>query len=128
MPSHANGATTKKHSSTSLDLANTTHLMLRPRLLLIFLCTVLALAFLAWVRDDIVRLSSTVANKLKWNRKWQGGELIGPGPDYRRFVVAEQSLPQHNLDLPFPEGRTGRYVKFANQMQRIGWNDVLSEL
>ncbi|KZS88755.1 hypothetical protein SISNIDRAFT_396922, partial [Sistotremastrum niveocremeum HHB9708] len=27
----------------------------------------------------------------------------------------EDALPQHNLDLPFPEGRTGRYITFLNQ-------------
>lgn len=40
----------------------------------------------------------------------------------------EDNLPQHNLDLPFPEGKTGRYVMFSNQVRRLGWNNVFNEL
>lgn len=28
-------------------------------------------------------------------------------PDYADFRAFEAALPQHNLELPFPEGRTG---------------------
>lgn len=110
--------------------------MLRPRLLIIILGAFLALILLAWIRDDIVKLPSTISNKIKskpiqpsdGTEGWKGGDLMGPGPDYERFTLAEQALPQHNLDLPFPEGKTGRYVRFSNQMNLIGWNNVLSEL
>lgn len=34
----------------------------------------------------------------------------------------EDALPQHNLDLPFPEGRTGRYITFLNQYIHMGFN------
>ncbi|KAL0064325.1 hypothetical protein AAF712_008771 [Marasmius tenuissimus] len=40
----------------------------------------------------------------------------------------EDNLPQHDLDLPFPEGKTGKYVKFSNQIQQLGWNNVLNDL
>ncbi|KAJ7773242.1 hypothetical protein B0H16DRAFT_1672856 [Mycena metata] len=40
----------------------------------------------------------------------------------------EKNLPQHNLDLPFPEGKTGRYVKFSNQANRLGWNNCFNEI
>ncbi|KAF8892994.1 hypothetical protein BD779DRAFT_1609985 [Infundibulicybe gibba] len=40
----------------------------------------------------------------------------------------ERELPQHNLDLPFPEGKTGRYVKFSNQIKMLGWNNVFNEI
>ncbi|KIY66967.1 hypothetical protein CYLTODRAFT_354117 [Cylindrobasidium torrendii FP15055 ss-10] len=40
----------------------------------------------------------------------------------------EQELPQHALDVAAPEGVSGRYLRFNNQAQRLGWNNVLSEL
>ncbi|KAF9489577.1 hypothetical protein BDN71DRAFT_1527746 [Pleurotus eryngii] len=49
-------------------------------------------------------------------------------PTYERLRKYEKSLPQHNLDLPFPEGRTGRYVKFTNQIKMLGWNNVQNEV
>jgi hypothetical protein len=49
-------------------------------------------------------------------------------PTYKRLKEWESDLPQHNLDLPFPEGRTGRYVLFKNQVQKLGWNNVLIEV
>ena len=35
-------------------------------------------------------------------------------PLYRRFHEAELALPQHNPELPAPEGRSGRYLWVAN--------------
>ncbi|KAF9485826.1 hypothetical protein BDN70DRAFT_795096 [Pholiota conissans] len=49
-------------------------------------------------------------------------------PRYEAIREAERNLPQHNLDLPFPEGKDGRYVKFKCQIQQLGWNNVLNEL
>ncbi len=49
-------------------------------------------------------------------------------PTYERLREYEKNLPQHNLDLPFPEGRTGRYVKFTNQIKMLGWNNVQNEV
>lgn len=40
----------------------------------------------------------------------------------------ERDLPQHDLSLPLPDGAGARYVKFSNQAQGLGWNNVLSEL
>lgn len=51
-----------------------------------------------------------------------------PPPTYERLRQWEANLPQHNLDLPFPEGRTGRYVRFSNQIAMLGWNNVLNEV
>ena len=59
---------------------------------------------------------------------WTGGDLTGPGPEYGSFREAERMLPQHNLDLPLPEGREGRYVKFSTQLAGKGWNNVFIEL
>lgn len=52
---------------------------------------------------------------------------FGP-PTYERLRQWEDELPQHNLDLPFPEGRTGRYVHFQNQIRQLGWNNVFNDL
>ena len=49
-------------------------------------------------------------------------------PHYKRLRQWETDLPQHNLDLPFPEGRTGRYVLFKNQIIGLGWNNELNEV
>lgn len=51
----------------------------------------------------------------------------GP-PTYERLKKWEQDLPQHNLDLPLPEGKGGRYVKFTNQIKMLGWNNVFNEV
>ncbi|KAJ7475823.1 hypothetical protein FB451DRAFT_1173809 [Mycena latifolia] len=53
--------------------------------------------------------------------------LPGP-PTYEKLWLWEKNLPQHNLDLPFPEGRTGRFVKFTNQARRLGWNNIFNEI
>ncbi|KIJ54044.1 hypothetical protein M422DRAFT_42315 [Sphaerobolus stellatus SS14] len=49
-------------------------------------------------------------------------------PTYKEIYELERNLPQHNLTLPFPEGQTGRYVKFSNQIGGLGWNNVLIDL
>ncbi|TFK60507.1 hypothetical protein BDN72DRAFT_779325 [Pluteus cervinus] len=51
----------------------------------------------------------------------------GP-PTYEKIQEFERNLPQHNLDLPYPEGKTGRYVKFSNQIKYLGWNNVFNEI
>ncbi|KAF8867664.1 hypothetical protein CPB84DRAFT_1819748 [Gymnopilus junonius] len=49
-------------------------------------------------------------------------------PDYTQLCLAEENLPQYNLDLPFPEGRSSHYIKFTCAIQQLGWNNVLNEL
>ena len=51
-----------------------------------------------------------------------------PPPTYDAIRSYERNLPQHNLDLPFPGGQTGRYVKFSNQIKALGWNNCLNEV
>lgn len=51
-----------------------------------------------------------------------------PPPKYESMRKWEENLPQHNLDLPFPEGRSGRYVRFSNQIVMLGWNNVFNEV
>ncbi|KAK7037688.1 hypothetical protein VNI00_010914 [Paramarasmius palmivorus] len=49
-------------------------------------------------------------------------------PTWERLRKWEDNLPQHNLELPFPEGNTGRFVRFSNQVKQLGWNNVLNEV
>ena len=49
-------------------------------------------------------------------------------PNYRNLRKWIHDLPQHNLSLPFPEGKDGRYVKFSCQVQQLGWNNLLNEV
>ena len=46
---------------------------------------------------------------------------------FQELRAAEWKLPQHDLDLPFPEGKDGRFVKFNCESEKLGWGDVLSE-
>lgn len=57
-----------------------------------------------------------------------GGHLTTRRPNHAMLIRAEKALPQHNLSLPYPEGKHGRYVKFTNQIRGLGWNNVLNEL
>ncbi|KAH7103435.1 hypothetical protein BKA62DRAFT_768849 [Auriculariales sp. MPI-PUGE-AT-0066] len=63
-----------------------------------------------------------------WSGKIQGG-----GSNFHRYRslrdiwTLERNLPQHNLDLPSPEGREGRYIRFRNQMWDVGLNNQLEE-
>ncbi|KAJ6518257.1 hypothetical protein C8R47DRAFT_960042 [Mycena vitilis] len=52
---------------------------------------------------------------------------MGP-PQYLALRRWEAALPQHNLSLPFPEGKNGRYVKFSNQAGQLGWNNCFNEV
>ncbi|KAJ7145044.1 hypothetical protein C8R46DRAFT_1045777 [Mycena filopes] len=62
-----------------------------------------------------------LGSSVKASEEIKQKELKLPGPP--RFAALrawEENMPQHNLDLPFPEGKTGRYVKFSNQMNLWG--------
>jgi hypothetical protein len=55
----------------------------------------------------------------------------GPGngpPQWTELREYERTLPQHNLSLPLPEGRHGRYVRFNQQIRQLGWNNVFNEM
>ncbi|KAJ7617873.1 hypothetical protein FB45DRAFT_1103153 [Roridomyces roridus] len=53
--------------------------------------------------------------------------MDGP-PKYTELHKWEAALPQYNLSLPFPEGRTGKYVEFSNQVRLLGWNNVFNDV
>ncbi|KAF9506721.1 hypothetical protein BS47DRAFT_1321678 [Hydnum rufescens UP504] len=52
-------------------------------------------------------------------------------PHYPRYTLIlqdqERRLPQHNLDLPYPEGRSAKMLRFGNQMWGVGFNNQLQE-
>ncbi|KAJ6550098.1 hypothetical protein B0H19DRAFT_951655 [Mycena capillaripes] len=52
----------------------------------------------------------------------------GGPPKYAALRKWEAALPQHDFSLPFPEGKTGRYVKFSNQVRQLGWNNCFNEV
>jgi hypothetical protein len=47
---------------------------------------------------------------------------------FSRLRELERQLPQHDLQLPFPEGGQGRFVRFSNQLRQVGWGNVLAEM
>lgn len=50
-------------------------------------------------------------------------------PEFTGLREWERNLPQHNLDLPFPEGEGGRFVFFANSKAHpVGWNNKLNDM
>jgi len=58
-----------------------------------------------------------------------------PLPDFARPPVYtelrkwELNFPQHNLGLPYPEGKLGRYVFFSNSRTHLsGWNNKLNDM
>jgi hypothetical protein len=51
-----------------------------------------------------------------------------PPSNWEELYKWEDNLPQHDLHLPFPEGKAGKYVYFQNQIQYMGWNNLLNEV
>jgi len=49
-------------------------------------------------------------------------------PMFSRYHWKELQLPQHNPDLPYPEGRTGKYIWIANHVDGLGWGNAMQEL
>jgi hypothetical protein len=37
-------------------------------------------------------------------------------PRFYEWHDREKQLPQHDLDLPYPQGREGRYIRFSNHV------------
>ncbi|KAI0354759.1 hypothetical protein OH77DRAFT_1425875 [Trametes cingulata] len=51
----------------------------------------------------------------------------GKPPLYGKYHKWELQLPQHNPDLPFPEGRHGQYIWMANHVHGSGWGNAMQE-
>ncbi|KAI0061373.1 hypothetical protein BV25DRAFT_1826885 [Artomyces pyxidatus] len=49
-------------------------------------------------------------------------------PNFYNWHDREKALPQHNMDLPAPQGRHGRYIWFANNVKNLGWGNVMQEI
>ncbi|KAH8094678.1 hypothetical protein BXZ70DRAFT_896563 [Cristinia sonorae] len=49
-------------------------------------------------------------------------------PLYDEYYLNEERLPQHDPNLPFPEGRTGRYINMENFVITSGWGNAMQEL
>ena len=78
-------------------------------------------------RFTLLVLLTTSIYFIFFGRSFDSDDLDQP-PTYEKLKEWESALPQHNLDLPFPEGRTGRYVFFKNQLEGFGWNNELNEV
>lgn len=48
-------------------------------------------------------------------------------PLYSEYHQRELELPQHNPDLPYPEGREGKYLWTPNHVHASGWGNVMQE-
>ncbi|KAL1951009.1 hypothetical protein VTO73DRAFT_158 [Trametes versicolor] len=51
----------------------------------------------------------------------------GKPPLYEKYHEWELKLPQHNPDLPPPEGRHGQYIWMANHVHASGWGNAMQE-
>ncbi|KIK92982.1 hypothetical protein PAXRUDRAFT_34289 [Paxillus rubicundulus Ve08.2h10] len=49
-------------------------------------------------------------------------------PLYEAYHDFERHLPQHNLSLPFPEGRDAKFFWPANHVTASGWGNAMQEL
>ncbi|KZV75664.1 hypothetical protein PENSPDRAFT_571091 [Peniophora sp. CONT] len=49
-------------------------------------------------------------------------------PDYRAWHEFELALPQNNLELPYPQGKTGKYVRVSNHVTKLGWGNHIQEM
>ena len=52
----------------------------------------------------------------------------GVPPSYENIREFERRLPQHNLSLPFPEGKDGMYLRFPEHLCGHGLNNIMQEL
>ncbi|KAI0789487.1 hypothetical protein C8Q75DRAFT_164637 [Abortiporus biennis] len=48
-------------------------------------------------------------------------------PLYSEYHVKELALPQHNPNLPIPEGKDGKYLWIANHVDGLGWGNYMQE-
>ena len=56
------------------------------------------------------------------------GIFVWYGRVWDKLYEWEDNLPQHDLNLPSPEGSEGRYVSFSNQAQMLGWNNLVGDV
>ncbi|KZT27662.1 hypothetical protein NEOLEDRAFT_1130722 [Neolentinus lepideus HHB14362 ss-1] len=56
------------------------------------------------------------------------GESNPNPPLYEKWHEAELAMPQHDPDLPYPEGKEGRYFWAPNHVHASGWGNAMQEL
>ncbi|KAI0245909.1 hypothetical protein BJV78DRAFT_229049 [Lactifluus subvellereus] len=49
-------------------------------------------------------------------------------PRFYEWHDREKQLPQNDPDLPYPQGREGRYIRFSNQVWGLGWGNAMEEM
>ncbi|KAG9043944.1 hypothetical protein FS837_008964 [Tulasnella sp. UAMH 9824] len=49
-------------------------------------------------------------------------------PDYKEIRAYEKRLPQHKMNLPWPEGKNGRFLRFSTPYHYIGFNNQLQDI
>ncbi|KAH9966164.1 hypothetical protein BGW80DRAFT_1230443 [Lactifluus volemus] len=49
-------------------------------------------------------------------------------PRFYEWHDREKRLPQHDPDLPYPQGREGRYIRFSNHVWGLGWGNAMQEM
>jgi hypothetical protein len=84
------------------------------------LTTISSLSGVAWDDVKAARDWSPFAQRPPQNGKHPAGSLADfPDypPNYTEWHEIEEALPQHNENLTFPEGRTGRYVYFSEHVK-----------
>ncbi|VDB96820.1 unnamed protein product [Peniophora sp. CBMAI 1063] len=52
----------------------------------------------------------------------------GDPPNYYEWYEQEKGMPQNNPDLPPPQGREGRYLRFKNHLTTVGWGNSMQEM
>lgn len=87
------------------------------RLLIIILCI---LALLGFYTNFNLELSS-------WFSELNFSGTRRSPPLYPEYRLKELSLPQHNPDLSYPEGRHGKYLWISEHVRASGWGNVLQE-
>lgn len=71
------------------------------------------------------RTKATVPSWLQEQSLTEGHSLP---PLYEVYHDYERHLPQHNLSLPFPEGRDAKFFWAANHVTSSGWGNAMQEL
>ncbi|KAH8985176.1 hypothetical protein EDB92DRAFT_2091842 [Lactarius akahatsu] len=93
-----------------------------------FLAFLLLAAITLFYLHSIKISSRSVPNDLL--PLWQDIPPPEGGPNPPRFYKwheREKQLPQHDPDLPYPQGREGRYIRFSNQIFGLGWGNAMQE-
>ncbi|KAF9533178.1 hypothetical protein CPB83DRAFT_867144 [Crepidotus variabilis] len=108
-----------QHSSPGLRRYSSGHRV-------VFIIPLLLIAALSFVVHGSVSLKKLTTYYTSSLRSFPDNERP---PDYSELRAWESNLPQHDPDLSFPEGRSGRYVLFSSSRINLsGWNNKLNDM